>query len=182
MLFFCRETVQAELDRVARWEGRLSAEAASLQRREEAHKVRRLNRPRGETREGEACVVRPSLVSGEGDKFQKPCRCCFSRGSSDEEGLSLDPFLPSRGNKHKRRPSSEGLAVVCVVLEKTREMKKPASRALFSLPGRTRTSTSGNRSGALVVIFLGTRLFGVGVVAVVLLPCCSWLVVCGAIP
>lgn len=49
---------------------------------------------------------------------------------------------------------------------------------LSSLPGRTRTSTSRNRPGALVVIFLGTRSFGVGVVAVVLLPCCSWLEVC----
>lgn len=32
--------VQAELDRVAKWEERLAAEAASLQRREEAHTVR----------------------------------------------------------------------------------------------------------------------------------------------
>lgn len=31
---------QAEVDRVTRWEERLAAEAASLQRREEAHKVR----------------------------------------------------------------------------------------------------------------------------------------------
>eukprot|EP00752_Nemacystus_decipiens_P007499 g6700.t1 len=34
-----RQLLQAELDRVARWEERLAAEAASLQRREEAHKV-----------------------------------------------------------------------------------------------------------------------------------------------
>lgn len=34
-----RYLFQAELDRVTRWEERLAAEAASLQRREEAHKV-----------------------------------------------------------------------------------------------------------------------------------------------